>query len=114
MLVKDLDLNEYIMGDFMDGKKACLIVNVASQWPFAKKNYGQLVELYKRYSESGLQIIGFPSGQFLNQEEDTNEAIKKVSTEKYKVRFPLMDKCDVNGPNAHQVFKWLRSNTREL
>ena len=72
------------------------------------------MELYGRYEAQGLQIIGFPCGQFLNQEAKTNEQIKQVHAEKFKVRFPLMDKVDVNGPNAHDVFKWLRSNTKEL
>lgn len=58
--------------------------------------------------------MGFPCGQFLNQEESTNEEIYKVSTTKFGVKFPLMTKCNVNGPDAHQVFKYLRSNTKEL
>mmetsp|Transcript_27789 Transcript_27789/g.37124 ORF Transcript_27789/g.37124 Transcript_27789/m.37124 type:complete len:84 (+) Transcript_27789:251-502(+) len=73
-----------------------------------------MVELHQRYEQAGLQVIGFPCGQFLNQEETTNEKIKKVTIEKFNVRFPLMDKVLVNGPEAHEVFKWLRSNTKEL
>ena len=73
-----------------------------------------MVELYDRYEQAGLQIIGFPCGQFLNQELATNEQIKKVTIQKFGVRFPLMDKIMVNGPDAHDVFKWLRGNTREL
>ena len=98
----------------MEGKKCALIVNVASQWHFARVNYAQLVELYDRYSDCGLQIIGFPTGDFRNQEEDTNEKIKKYTRENFKVRFPLMEKCNVNGPEAHEVFKCLKSNTKEL
>ena len=70
---------EYILSDLMEAKKCAIIVNVASQWPFAKRNYKQLVELYDRYEQDGLQIIGFPCGQFLNQEENSNEEIKKVT-----------------------------------
>ena len=102
------------MVDYMDNKKCMLIVNVASQWPFAKKNYLALVELYKKYSDAGLQIVGFPCSQFLNQEPDPNEKIKSTVRKKYGVTFPLSDKVDVNGPDAHPVFKFLRGNTKQL
>ena len=46
--------------------------------------------------------------------EATNAEIKKTVSEKFGVKFPILEKCDVNGPNAHDVFKWLRSNTKEL
>ena len=85
----------------MKDKKAAIIVNVASNWPFAKKNYLALVEMHKKYSDRGFQIIAFPSNQFNNQEPYPNEKIKATIEKKYGVTFPLMDKCDVNGPNAH-------------
>jgi len=64
--------------------------------------------LYDRYEEYGLQILGFPCNQFLGQEPDPNPVIKKTAAEKFGVKFPLMDKIDVNGPNTCPVFQYLR------
>ena len=91
-----------------------LIVNVASYWPFAKKNYQSLVKLYQMYAKYGLEIVAFPCNQFLYQEPHSNAAIKAYVQREYGVQFPLMDKVDVNGPDTHDVFKYLRSSTREL
>jgi glutathione peroxidase-family protein len=57
-----LDSNqiEKNLGEYMVGKKCLLIVNVASGWPFAKKNYQQLVKMDQRYRDRGLVIVGFP------------------------------------------------------
>ena len=70
--------------------------------------------MYTRYEQYGLQIVGFPCNQFLRQEPGTNAQIKKTAEEKFKVKFPLMDKIKVNGPETHPVFQYLRSNTKEL
>lgn len=72
------------------------------------------MELYKQYEDKGLQIIAFPCSQFLNQEPKPNSEIKRDVESKFGVSFPLMDKCDVNGPEAHPVFRYLRGNTKEL
>jgi glutathione peroxidase len=61
-----------------------------------------------------LQIIAFPCSQFLNQESKPNAAIKRDINKRFGVNFPLMDKIDVNGVNAHPVFRYLRANTKEL
>ena len=102
------------LGDYLIDKKCMLIVNVASYWPFAKKNYQSLVKLYQMYEKYGLEIVAFPCNQFLNQEPHSNESIKAYVRRQYGVEFPLMDKVCVNGKETHDVFKYLRSNTKEL
>jgi glutathione peroxidase-family protein len=77
--VRDIDFNEGSLRSFMEGMKCALIVNVASNWPFAKKNYQQLVKLDRRYRKHGLKIIGFPCNQFQSQEPRSNEDIKKYT-----------------------------------
>jgi glutathione peroxidase len=77
-------------------------------------HYTGLVELYKKYNSQGLQILAFPSGQFMNQEFSKEEEIKEFVTEKFKVEFPMFSKIEVNGPNMHPIYKYLKSNTPEL
>lgn len=63
----------------------------------------------EKYKDQGLQILLFPCNQFLNQESGTNEEIKKQTMESHDVRGTLFSKLEVNGPNTHDVYKFLRS-----
>lgn len=56
-----------------------------------------------------MEILAFPCNQFGKQEPGTNAEIKKFATEKYGATFPLFEKVDVNGDNAHPVYKFLKS-----
>jgi glutathione peroxidase len=77
-------------------------------------HYTQLVELYVKYKDKGLQILAFPCGQFFNQELKTDSDIKKDVIERFGVSFPLFAKTHVNGPNCHPVYKYLKFNSKEL
>ncbi|MBR4133176.1 MAG: glutathione peroxidase [Bacteroidales bacterium] len=95
--------------NFADYKgKVLLVVNTASKCGFTPQ-YDGLEALYQKYKDQGLVIIGFPCDQFGHQEPGTNEEIAEFCRLNYGVTFPLMDKVDVNGENAHPVFKWLYS-----
>ena len=59
----------------------------------------------------GLEILAFPCNQFGKQEPGTAEEIKNFCVSKYSVKFPLFSKIDVNGPNTHDVYKFLRTNS---
>lgn len=98
------------MKDLMKGNKLSIICNVASKWSFAHKGYTELVNLYNEYSDHGLTVIAFPSNQFLSQEPGSNKEIEDYARVTMKAQFPLMDKCDVNGKNAHPVWKYIRKN----
>ena len=63
------------MGQLCRGKKAILVVNVASKWGLTDSNYKQLVQIYDELSKSGLEIVAFPSNQFGNQEPGTSKEI---------------------------------------
>jgi glutathione peroxidase-family protein len=65
--------------------------------------------LHERYRDQGLAILGFPCNQFGNQEPGTNEEIKAFAQGKYNVKFDLFSKIEVNGDNAHPLWKWLKS-----
>lgn len=88
--------------------KVLLIVNVASKCGFTKQ-YEGLQKLYEKYKDNDFMILGFPCNQFANQEPGTNEEIKQFCTINYGVTFDLFDKIDVNGENAHPLYKYLSS-----
>ncbi|CDW90044.1 glutathione peroxidase family protein [Stylonychia lemnae] len=74
----------------------------------------QLVKLHQTYREKGFEILAFPCNQFMKQEPKTNQEIKTFLQTKFNVEFPLFDKVDVNGENAHDIYKYLRINTPTL
>jgi len=69
-------------------------------------NYAQLAQLHDRYSPR-LAVLGFPSNQFGSQEPGTNQEIKEFAMSK-GANFDLFAKIDVNGPNAHPLWKFLQ------
>ena len=93
--------------NFADYKgKVLLLVNTASKCGFTPQ-YDGLEALYQKYKDQGLVVIGFPRDQFGHQEPGTNDEIAEFCRANYGVTFPLMDKSDVNGDNANDIFKWL-------
>ncbi len=94
--------------DFEDYKgKVLLIVNTASKCGLTPQFEG-LEELYKKYKNHGLEILGFPSNQFANQEPGDADTIEQACMINYGVSFQVFEKIDVNGQNAHPVFKFLK------
>lgn len=87
--------------------KAVLVVNTASKCGFTPQFEG-LQKLYDTFRERGFEILGFPCNQFANQEPGDAESIKHGCMLDYGVTFPMFAKVDVNGENAHPVFRWLR------
>ncbi|MEE2739456.1 MAG: hypothetical protein VX435_14585 [Planctomycetota bacterium] len=73
------------------------------------KQYLQLQAIHKRFSQQGLAIIGFPCNQFGNQEPGTNLEIKEFCTSKYNVTFDMFAKVKVNGEDACDLYKHLKS-----
>ena len=70
-----------------------------------------MVRLHKEYRDRGFEILAFPCNQFMGQEPGTNEEIKKFARDHYGAEFPLFAKIEVNGPNTHEVYKYLRSQS---
>ena len=83
--------------------KVLMLVNVAS-FCGNTKQYTQLEEVYAKYKDQGLVIIGFPCNDFGAQEPGTNEEIKVFCSTKYTVSFPLMDKLHVKGAEQHPLY----------
>ena len=88
--------------------KVLLIVNTASQCGFTPQ-YKGLQELYAKYHDKGLEVLGFPCDQFGHQEPGSDADIASFCELNYGVSFPLFSKIEVNGDNAHPLYKWLKS-----
>jgi len=86
--------------------KVLLIVNVASECGNTPQ-YAGLEELYEKYKDKGLVVIGFPANNFGEQEPGTNEEIKKFCSTNYHVTFPMMSKVSVLGEDKHPLFAYL-------
>jgi len=105
-IVKDANMNEVSIGTYKN--KVLLVVNVASECGFTYQ-YEGLQNLYSKYAEDGLEVLGFPCNQFKGQESGTNEEIQFFCTEKYDVSFNVFNKIDVNGKNADPFYDFLKS-----
>ncbi|KAL3077611.1 hypothetical protein niasHT_036996 [Heterodera trifolii] len=104
---KDIDGNETSFGKYRG--KVLLVVNVASNCGFTDSNYSQLKQLLDKYKSKGLEIAAFPCNQFNNQEPGCAIDIKDFVTKKYNFEPDLYDKIDVNGPNEHPIYAYLKS-----
>lgn len=93
--------------------KVLLIVNTATGCGFTPQ-YKGLQNLYDKYNELGFEILDFPCNQFANQAPGTNEAIQEFCTLKYNTKFPQMAKIEVNGANAHPLYKYLKEQKKGL
>ncbi|MEA3372767.1 MAG: glutathione peroxidase [Campylobacterota bacterium] len=85
-----------------------LIVNVASRCGFTSQ-YDGLEALYRKYREQGLVVLGFPCNQFGSQEPGSEAEIQNFCRLNYGVSFPMFAKINVNGENAHPLYKFLKS-----
>jgi len=84
-----------------------LIVNVASRCGFTPQ-YTGLEALYRRHRGSGFAVLGFPCDQFGHQEPGDEAEIRQFCTLNYQVSFPLFAKINVNGADAHPLYRFLK------
>ena len=85
--------------------KALLLVNVASQCGFTKQ-YAGLQQLYEKYKDQGLVVLGFPANNFMGQEPGTDLEIKTFCTTKFNVTFPMFSKISVKGKEIHPLYQY--------
>ena len=69
-----------------------------------------MVHLHKKYGSRGFEILAFPCNQFMDQEPGTEAEIKKFA-QSFDAEFPMFAKIDVNGPDTHEVYRYLRCNS---
>jgi len=87
--------------------KSILVVNTASKCGLTPQFEG-LENLYRKYTDKGFVILGFPCNQFANQEPGDEKSISEGCLINYGVSFPMFAKVDVNGESAHPIFKYLK------
>jgi glutathione peroxidase len=93
--------------------KVLLIVNTASKCGFTPQ-YKGLESLWEKYRDRGLVVLGFPCNQFGSQEPGDAAEIASFCSLTYDVKFPMMAKIEVNGPKAHPLYAWLKSQKKGL
>ena len=98
---KIINLNEYT-------NKAVLLVNVASYCGFTKQ-YSDLQKLWELYRDKGFVVIGVPSNSF-KQEKNSEKEVKNFCESKFGISFPMTQKIEVKGDNAHPFYKWAMNN----
>ncbi|PGL69929.1 glutathione peroxidase [Bacillus sp. AFS055030] len=104
--VKDSKGEDVSLSKYKD--KVIIVVNTASACGYTPQ-YKDLQALYEEYKEDGLEILGFPCNQFMNQEPGSNEEIQSFCELNFGVTFPIFGKIDVNGEKADPLFKYLSS-----
>ena len=92
--------------------KVLLIVNTASKCGLTPQ-YEGLENLYETYKDKGFTVLGFPCNQFGGQEPGTDEEISQFCSLNYDVKFPVFQKIEVNGENAHPLYQYLREQAPE-
>lgn len=98
--------------DSFEGK-VVLVVNTASKCGLTPQ-FIELEDLNKKYKDKGLEILGFPCNQFANQDKGSNEEIQEFCSLNYGVTFTMFQKIDVNGENAHPLYKFLKNEKKGL
>ncbi|HYA80724.1 MAG TPA: glutathione peroxidase [Methylocystis sp.] len=93
--------------------KALLVVNVASKCGFTPQ-YEGLEALYRKYAPQGFAVLGFPCDQFGHQEPGSDAEIASFCSTSYDVTFPMFSKIEVNGDNAHPLYKFLKQQAPGL
>jgi len=109
--LKKLDGEECTLKNYIG--KVLLITNVASKCGLTKQNLTEFKILYDKYKDEGLEILAFPCSQFGGQEYKTSIETKNFM-DKYEINFPLFEMINVNGPNTHPIFQYLKYHSDEL
>ena len=103
---EELDFNQF-------RGKVLLIVNTASRCGFTPQFAG-LEELYRKYKDKGLVVLGFPCNQFANQDPGSDEEISDFCHVNYGVSFIMMKKIYVNGPDESPIYAYLKEKTKNI
>jgi glutathione peroxidase len=93
--------------------KVLLIVNTASECGFTPQ-YKSLEAVYRQFKDKGVEVLGFPCNQFGGQEPGSAAEIGAFCERNFGVTFPLFEKIEVNGDNAHPLFQHLKQEAPGL
>ncbi len=93
--------------------KVLLVVNTASKCGFTPQ-YDGLEKLFQDFKEKDFEVLGFPCNQFGAQEPGDSDEIQEFCKVNFGVTFPLMEKVDVNGPDASPLYDWMKGEAKGL
>ena len=108
---KEMDGQDVKMEEYKG--KVILVVNTASKCGLTPQFEG-LEKLYNQYKDQGFEILGFPCNQFAKQDSGSNEEIQQFCLLNYGVSFTMFEKINVNGQNAHPLYKYLKNEQKGL
>ncbi|MEY4214379.1 MAG: glutathione peroxidase [Burkholderiaceae bacterium] len=106
--VRTIDGRDATLAEFSG--RTLLIVNVASQCGLTPQ-YSGLQSLHARLADRGFAVLGFPCNQFGAQEPGSEAQIQNFCSSRFQVTFPMFAKVEVNGPGAHPLYQWLKSQS---
>ena len=106
--VRTIDGRDATLAEFSG--RTLLIVNVASQCGLTPQ-YSGLQSLHARLAGRGFAVLGFPCNQFGAQEPGSEAQIQNFCSSRFQVTFPMFAKVEVNGPGAHPLYQWLKSQS---
>jgi glutathione peroxidase len=106
--VRTIDGRDATLAEFSG--RTLLIVNVASQCGLTPQ-YSGLQSLHARLADRGFAVLGFPCNQFGAQEPGSEAQIQTFCSSRFQVTFPMFAKVEVNGPGAHPLYQWLKSQS---
>ena len=107
---KTIDGRDKKLSDYKG--KVLLVVNVASQCGLTPQ-YKGLEEIYRRYHDRGLEVLGFPCNQFAGQEPGSEAEIQTFCSTRFDVTFPLFSKIEVNGDKRHPLYGFLTAQATQ-
>lgn len=108
---KNMDGQEVSMEEYKG--KVTLVVNTASKCGLTPQ-FKDLEKLYEDYNERGLEVLGFPCNQFASQDSGSNEEIHQFCLINYGVSFTMFEKINVNGKDAHPLYKHLKNEAKGI
>ncbi|MBF7018291.1 MULTISPECIES: glutathione peroxidase [Staphylococcus] len=109
--VTNKDGSHYYLNDYKG--KVIMVVNTATKCGLSGQ-FEELEEIYQKYKEQGLTILGFPCNQFAKQEPGTDDQIAEICKVNFGVTFPIHAKIDVNGKNESPLFTLLKNQASNL
>ena len=109
---EDIKGNSIDFSSFKGKNKAYVIVNVACLCGYTFGNYHDMNDMFLKHRDNGLVILAFPCNQFKSQELESEIKIEEYVKAKFNAEFQLFSKIEVNGPDAHPLFKYLRANSK--
>lgn len=105
-VIRDAKKNEYPMSQHKGN--VTVVLNIAMKCGFTQTGMTTATDIYNKYKEQGVTVLGFPSNEFNQQNPQNEEETVAEACSRFKADFPIMKKITVNGDTADPLWKWLK------